>query len=737
MAATVEAAAPESLLERFYRTKGWRMALLLLSPYIVIQIIHQAAPGLFPDWLSKLGDFRFLPDWANEALLYLKDEELLGLFNFKDVTRTVSGWLEYPLDLSEQLLISGGDSFGWGPVPWIVIIGLLAGIGALLGGWRLAALAGACSLYLAMFNTFGWGAVPWVVLVGLFAVAGAKLGGWRLALLAGGCSLYLAVFGVWKDSMITLSIVFVVAPLAALIGWASGLAAVKARWFEALLVPVLNVMQSMPHFSYLLPISVFIGIGDEAGAIATVLFAVPPMARLTILGLRSVSPEVREAGLMSGCTKWQMLWRVEMPAARPQLLVGINQVLMQCFGMTVLASFVGTRGLGLPLLNYLQSLRIGKALEVGVAIVLMAIMLDRLGQALGARRPEHIDMTKSWTARHPYWIGGSAVVAAGIVLARLTEYAALLPRGGIVSTDRLWELRLPGTDIVLIDGRKGATVSTEPFWEWMVDWVQLNLKSPLGHFRDFMILEILFPMRDAFQALPWIGLLVLVAAVGWRFGGWRLAAIVSLFVAYLAFSGFWIESMETLYLVVAALIVSVVIGVPIGIFASTSDRRYAAVQVILDTFQVLPSFIYLIPVVMLFRVGPVAALTAIVIYATVPAVRYTMLGLRNVPTDMIEAAEMSGCTRTQVLRKVKFPMAFPEIMLGMNQVLLFGLLLVIISAFIGGIDGLGDDILLARTEQALVGEGIVAGFNVAVIGLTADQLITNYARERKAQLGID
>ena len=173
MAATVESAAPESLLERFHRTKGWRMALLLLSPYIVIQIIHQAAPGLFPDWLSKLGDFRFLPDWANEALLYVKDEELLGLFNFKDVTRTVSGWLEYPLDLSEQLLISGGDSFGWGPVPWIVIIGLLAGIGALLGGWKLAALAGACSLYLAMFNTFGWGAVPWVVLVGLFAVAGA------------------------------------------------------------------------------------------------------------------------------------------------------------------------------------------------------------------------------------------------------------------------------------------------------------------------------------------------------------------------------------------------------------------------------------------------------------------------------------------------------------------------------------------------------------------------------------
>ena len=668
MAVTVEPAAPESLSERFRRTRGWRMALLLVSPYLAIQVFHQAAPGLFPDFLSKLGEFRFLPDWANESLLYLKEEELFGLFNFKSLTRTVSGWLERPLEVSESLLIAGE-----GP--------------------------------------FGLGAVPWVVLVGLFAVLGAKLGGWRLALLGGGCSLYLAVFNVWDDSMITLSIVFVAAPVAALLGWAGGLAAAKAKWFEALLVPVLNVMQSMPHFSYLLPISVFIGIGDEAGAIATILFAVPPMARLTILGLRSVPSEVREAGLMSGCTKWQMLWKVEMPAARPQLLVGVNQVLMQCFGMTVLASFVGTRGLGLPLLNYLQSLKVGKALEVGVAIVLMAIMLDRLSQAAGARRPEHVDLSKSWVQRHPFWLAGAAAVIVGTALAQFSDHAKVLP--------------------------KDWTISTAPFWEWIVDWVQLNLKSPLGYFRDFMILQILFPMRDGFGSLPWIGLLVLVAAVGWRFGGWRLAGIVSLFVAYLAFSGFWIESMETLYLVVAALIVSIAIGVPIGIFASTNQRRYASVQVVLDTFQVLPSFIYLIPVVMLFRVGPVAALTAIVIYATVPAVRYTMLGLRNVPGDIVEAAEMSGCTRSQVLRKVKFPMAFPEIMLGMNQVLLFGLLLVIIAAFIGGIDGLGDAILLARTEQALVGEGIVAGFNVAVIGLTADQLIVNYARERKAQLGIE
>ncbi|MDE0067067.1 MAG: ABC transporter permease subunit [Acidimicrobiaceae bacterium] len=669
MAGVTETAVPTGQQKRLGHMTGWRLALLLVSPYLLIQFIHEVAPSLFPNFLSVVNEDSIVPfrDWANRSLLHLKDEDLLGLFNFKDFTRTVSGWLEYPLDVSEQLLIAGD-----GP--------------------------------------FGLSAVPWVALVAGFAVAGAWLGGWRLSVLVGGCSLYLAIFDVWEDSMITLSIVLVVAPLAAVIGWALGLAAAKSRRFEALLIPALNVMQSMPHFSYLLPISVFIGIGDEAGAIATILFAVPPMARLTLLGLQTVPAEVREAGLMAGCTRWQMLWKVEMPAARPQLMVGINQVLMQCFGMTVLASFVGTRGLGLPLLNYLQSLRIGRALEVGVAIVLMAIMLDRLSQAAGSRKPEHTDYTKSWLQRHPFLVAGTAVTVGGVVLGQLFDQAKVLPEK--------W------------------TVSTAPFWEEIVDWVQLNLKSPLGEFRDFMILEILIPMRNGFESLPWLGLLVLVAMLGWYFGGLRLAAIVSGFIAYLAFSGFWIESMETLYLVVASLIVSVVIGVPVGVYASKTDHRHAAMQVVLDTFQVLPSFIYLIPVVMLFRVGPVAALVAIVIYSTVPAVRYTMLGLRNVPDDVVEAARMSGCTEFQVLRKVRLPMAFPEIMLGMNQVLLFSLLLVIIAAFIGGIEGLGDEILRSRTEQALVGEGLVAGFNVAVIGLTADQLITNYARDRKAQLGI-
>ena len=553
-------------------TSGWRLWVLVLSPYALIQLWHEVAPGLFPDWLSVVPESSVIPfrDWANSFLGYLRNDDLLGLFNFRDFSRTVSGWLSTPLDVSEQLLIAGGGPLGIGAAPWVL-----------------------------MFTTF--------------AVLGHFLGGWRLAALGAGTMLYLAVFDAWEDSMITLSIVLVCAPLAMLIGTALGLLAARSRAFEAVLIPILNVQQSLPHFSYLVPIAVFVGVGDEAGAIATILFALPPMARLTILGLRSVSVEIREAGLMAGCTRRQMLWKVELPAARPSLLVGVNQVIMQCFGMTVLASFVGTRGLGLPLLNFLNATRIGDALELGVAIVLLAVMLDRLSQVAGARRPEHRPEGLTVWQVHTHLLVFAGIAVAGVILAQVSDWFRVLPE--------TW------------------TVDTSDWWDSLVNWITREFRGPLEGFREFMVLDVLFPLRDAFQSLPWIGLVALVAAVGWRFGGWRLAAMVASFVGYLAFSGFWVESMETMYLVVAALILSFVIGVPLGIFAASSDRRTAAMQVVLDTFQVLPSFIYLIPVVMLFRVGPVAGLFAILVYATVPAVRYTMLGLRSVPEDVIEAAQ--------------------------------------------------------------------------------------------------
>ncbi len=635
---------------------------LILAPFVLLTV----ARPVLPEWAIVWPAAWAVPfvDWINGIVGVLKKEPIFVFFTFRDLTRSIASVVEWPLDFMQSLLISGFDFLDLPALPWVMIVGLTA--------------------------VFGW----W-------------LKGWRLALLGGGCIFYVALFGKWKLSMITLSAVLVAAPIAGAIGLLLGLLAVKWRPFERVLTPILNVMQSLPHFSYLIPVAVFIGVSHRAGAIATILFAMPPMARLTILGLRAIPAEVIEAGRMAGCTKRQMLWKVELPAARDTLMVGVNQVIMQCLAMVVIASFVGAKGLGQDLLFRLQSLRIGQALEIGVAIVFIAVMLDRLSFALTEKQPEHRREGAFWQV-HPYLTAAGIVIGLSVIAALITPVAQTLPRS--------------------------LTVTTAPMWDALVDWVTVVLFDPLVIFRDAMLIYLLIPLRSAFQWVPWVAVVALVSVIGWRLAGWRLALIAAGLVGFIALSGFWARASITAYMVFVGLLVCIAVGLPLGIWASKTLKRTKFMTFVCDFFQTFPSFIYLIPVIMLFQVGDVAAITAIVIYAMIPTVRYTMLGLRSVPSETVEAAITSGCTPQQILWKVRMPLAFPEMMLGVNQTIMFGLFMVIIAAFIGTKD-LGQEIFRALTF-ADAGKGLVVGLCVAFIGLTADQLISEWARRRKQQLGL-
>ena len=213
-------------------------------------------------------------------------------------------------------------------------------------------------------------------------------------MLAGLALGYISVFGQWEPAMETLSFVLVAAPISILAGLVLGVLSFKSRALEATLMPLLNVAQTMPHFSYLVPITVFFGVGDHAGAIATIIFATPPMIRLTLLGLKRVPIEVVEAGQMSGCTASQTLLRVMVPTARRDILIGVNQVIMQCLAMAVIASFIGAKGLGFNLLLALNGLRIGLALELGICIVLIAVVLDKFSLAWAEKQTDYFaDLT--------------------------------------------------------------------------------------------------------------------------------------------------------------------------------------------------------------------------------------------------------------------------------------------------------------------------------------------------------
>ena len=641
---------------------GYRVTALLLAPFVFVLLI---SPWL-PDWLRMVPKDWSAPfvGWINVVVEALRTEEIFGLLTFRDITRAIANLIDYPLDFVEAVLVAGfSDS-----VPGL----------------------------------------PWIAVTGLAVVLGWYLRGRQLGIIAGVCFAYMAIFGKWELSMVTLSVVLVAAPIAGAIGVALGIVAYKRPWFEALLWPILNVMQALPHFSYMIPVAIFIGIGHKAGTIATIIFAFPVMARLTILGLKGVSPEVREAGIMAGCTKRQMLWKVELPAARPTLMVGVNQIIMLCLAMVVLASFVGAKGLGHDLLNRLRSLWIGQALEIGVVIVFMAIILDRLSQAWAQKEPEHM-REGPFHIRHPFLTAGIAVVVVSYIL------AAFIP------PLQFWP--------------KSLSVTTAPMWDAMIDAIVVYAFDYLALIKDTLLVHVLIPMRDLYLLLPWSALLVFAVTLGWYYGGWQVAGIQALFALYLAFAGFWERTLITAYMVSFAVIVCVTFGSIVGIWAAAGPRRSKVVELILDTFQTFPSFIYLIPAIMLFNVNDFAAIMAIVIYATIPTTRLTIFGLRTVPHEIVEAAITSGCTPRQVLWKVRMPLAFPAIMLGINQTIMYALFMVVIAAFIGTTD-LGQEIFRSKAEND-AGKSLVVGLCVAFMGLMADQLINSWARERKKVLGLE
>ncbi len=685
------AAAPPA---RFTLSAGSWLLIGCLAPFVLLLALRPVLPEalvLLPETVTL--DFI---GWLNVVIEALRRDEIFGWFTFRDITRSIAYAVEWPLDVVDGVLISGFDEVRLPPLPWLVDTAADLPRDIREDG------------VIAFLPEFDLPPVPWLTFAALAAVFGWGLGRWPLALLAGGTIVYLAVFGTWELSMTTLALVLVAAPIAVAIALGLGIGAIYSKTFERILWPFLNVMQSLPHFSYLIPVAVFIGVSHRAGAVATILFAVPPMARLTILGLRGVPSEVIEAGRMGGATGWQMLWKVKIPAARDTLLVGLNQVIMLCLAMVVLASFVGAKGLGADLLYRLQNLQIGRAMESGVAIVLMAIALDRLSRALALRQPAHLPAGPFWR-RHPFW------TLAGVLAVGTAVLAALWPPALVWPED--WEL------------------TTAPEWDWLVDYIAANWYDALSVFRDDLLVYVLIPTREAFLWAPWTAVLALVAGMGWAIGGWRLALVVSGFVLFIALTGYWERSMITTYMVFSALVVCVAIGLPLAMLAAHNNFATRAMEVVCDTFQTFPSFIYLIPVIMLFQVSDVAAITAIVIYAGIPVVRYTMFGLRNVPAQTLEAAKTSGCSGWQTLWHVRLPLALPEIMLGINQTIMFGLFMAIIASFIGTTD-LGQEINRARADND-AGKGLVLGLCVAFIGLAADRLIVAWSAKRKKALGLD
>ena len=685
-------------MQYFIEHKWAQFVVLLALFFALVMAIDPATGGNL--WRLQETQFWLLPDLVNDGLKFLiNDFWVVDIYDaeldlteestlMKEFTRGLSGVILFSINLIRELLLGGVKTF------------------VAFTSWDF-------------ISEHEWAripALPWPAVAAGTFLLGHYLGGRKLAVLAGMSTVYIAVFGQWTPAMQTLSFVLVTVPLSVFLGLTLGTIAFKNKTFESILAPLLNVAQSMPHFSYLIPVVVFFGIGDHAGAVSTVIFATPPMIRLTILGLKKVSPEVLDAGIMSGCNPRQIMFRVLIPTARHDILIGVNQVIMQCLAMAVIASFIGAKGLGYDLLVSLNMLNIGQALELGVSIVLIAVVLDKLSLAWANKQIDYF-ANLPFHRRHKY----SLIFLGILTFTSVVAYVVTM-----VFPDK-------ANYLYFIHESQGFT--TEKFWDFIVDWIITNTYQSVQNFNFFMITSILMPMKEAYISMPVIATLFLVAGTGYIIGGLRSAIVVTGFITFIALTPWWDRALITAYMTTFAVIISVIIGCSVGILCSRSRRATKAILLVCDTFQTFPSFVYLIPVIMLFGVSDLSVLIAVIVYATIPATRYTVEGLTNVPQTLQDAGSMSGVNRLQRLLKIEIPLAFPHIMLGINQTVIFSLFMVIIGAFIGT-DDLGQLIMLSLSEANGMGQGIVLGLCVAFIGLAVDHLIHTWATKRNKTLGV-
>ncbi|GGR71447.1 glycine/betaine ABC transporter permease [Streptomyces aureoverticillatus] len=547
---------------------------------------------------------------------------------------------------------------------------------------------------------------------GVTVAAGAiawRVAGLKLATMAVAAFGICGLLGMWVPTMQTLALMVVAVLASVILGMLLGLAAGLNDRIFRMMRPVLDTMQVLPAFAYLLPVVLIFGIGVPGAVLATVVYSAPPMARLTALGLRGADGGVMEAVASLGATARQRLLSARLPLARKELLLGLNQTIMMALSMAVIASVIGAGGLGDRVYQALASVDVGQALAGGIPIVLLAVVLDRVTGAAGERLGAHTQDNSPLRG----WRGWSIAAAVTLACALAARFA-----------DRLeW----PTSWVV------GIAEPVNTAKDWMVDHLYTDVPVVGGtadwaaHFTTY----VLDPVRDGLQGLPWWSVLLIVAALAWVIGTWETALTAVLAMAAIGVMGVWNASLDTLSQVLAGVAVTLVLGFAIGIAASRSQRLERLLRPVLDVFQTMPQFVYLIPVVALFGVGRAPAVAAAVVYALPAVIRITTQGLRQVNPSAMESAKSLGATSWQQLRQVQLPLARPALMLALNQGVVLVLAVVVIGGLVGG-GGLGYDVLtgIARGDLAT---GLVGGVAIVCLGLVLDRV--TQPTERRAKKG--
>ena len=630
------------------------------------------------------------------------------------------------------------------------------------------AIAGAFKVSLKSCEDFLLG-LPWIVVMLGIALPALKFGGLRLALFCGFAVVFWGVMDMWKAAMETLSLIGISVVLSVLLGVSIGTLCSRSNLLWSMVRPVLDTMQTMPTFVYLIPAIFFFGTGDPPAVAATVIYAMPPAVRLTNLGIRQVSAEMIEAARAFGSTTTQTLLKVQLPLALPSIMLGINQTVMMALGMVVIATFIGAGGLGYEVWAALRRVKVGWALEGGLCIVFMAIMFDRLGYAISRAQEQRLDSSFRLLPlrfRYHRWaevlelVIGLVYVLFGALSRKFTAGLAVVvgyPARLVTSSafaESLQELvkrhAFFATSVTLL----AALVAVDRFfvsyggfpesWEFSVRRpVDQSLKA-LARSADFYAFTtsirvfvysgILDPVAKLLTWLPWWYFTTVVGLVAWVSAGRGVALVSVCCLLFIGAVDLWSVTMFTLATIFSSVAICFLIGLPIGIVTACSDAVEAVVRPILDGMQTMPAFVYLIPVLMFFGANVVSAVIATIVYAVPPLIRLVNLGIREVSSESVEAADAFGSTFRQTLLKVKLPLALPSIMLGVNQAVIFAVAMTVITPLIGG-GGLGMEVFNALSYVD-TGLGFEAGLSIVFIAVIMDRITQAWSRQRQLALGL-
>jgi len=545
----------------------------------------------------------------------------------------------------------------------------------------------------------------WLGVVVLIAFAAWAFGNLKVAVLAAVGFVFMGMQGLWTESMDTLALTVTAVLVSLLIGIPLGVWAGVSDRVNRILTPVLDFMQTMPTFVYLAPLTLVFLIGPASAVIATLIYAAPPVIRITAHGIRQVPTDTIEAAESLGSTKTQRLAKVMLPMAKRTIVIGINQTIMAALSMVTIAALIDAPGLGRVVLRSLQSLDVGTAFNAGLSIVIMAIVLDRVTTAASVRAElaRRNASSLSQKLRRPGLLVGAVVSAVCVYLSYTYVWAAEFPTKP--------DLGRPISD--------GMTRST--------NWVQLHLGGTTNAIKDALTNHVLNPLQTLFTDSPWWLVSVVLVGIAVVVGSVRAAVTAAICLGLIVATGLWSDAMTTLAATLVATVAVMILGLVLGVWMGRSPAADRVVRPLLDAAQTMPSFVYLVPFVALFAASRFTGIAAAIVYAAPIAIKIVADGIAGVSATTVEAATAAGSSRWQIITKVQLPMSLRTIALAANQGLIYVLSMVVVGGLVGG-GALGYDVVAGFRQISLFGKGLAAGLAIVLLGIMLDRVTQAVAR---------